>query len=384
MLRRDIFKLDASKAMGLEPGSPVLAIPSQFTRCGVFPYSALSPEGELVTRWELRHPSEVFAAESLATMRGVPLVEGHPEMVTPENYQSHVRGHVGDNVSADGTFVAGTLYVGDSAVQAAIKAKTYVELSMGYYADIVDEVGTYDGVPYDSVQRNIRYNHVGIGPEDWGRAGNDVRVFLDGGITHQEAAEMDKITKARMDHGQGANQPKADKDEAGPSITHSIDVLGLMREKAEAEAKLKKTEEEKLALEARVTALEGASKPSPEEVIAEGVKEVIGLQKDCKDLGVSFADTDSAADLRAKVLAKLAPSFKADSKSDLKGPYEVAIASYREAVKGTQRADSKTKETTAHVDGEGKKGQGSEAPGGRRLAAAYAKQDARFTGRKVV
>ena len=40
--------------------------------------------------------------------------------------------------------------------------------------------GVWEGEKYDGIQRDIRYNHVGLGPEGWGRAGSEVSLRLDG------------------------------------------------------------------------------------------------------------------------------------------------------------------------------------------------------------
>ena len=49
--------------------------------------------------------------------------------------------------------------------------------SCGYTCDLVDESGTYLGVPYTKRQTNIRYNHLSLVNE--GRAGEDARIKLD-------------------------------------------------------------------------------------------------------------------------------------------------------------------------------------------------------------
>lgn len=153
----------------------LLRVPARLTRTGVFTY--YKSDG---TPWrELRHPDDVFHEDSLATLRGVPVVEGHPATIGPENWAQHARGDVRDDVAPDGEFIRATLAVNDHATIARV-GKDLVELSCGYTADIVPGAGVYNGEKYDARQTNIRYNHVGLGPADWGRAGNQVRVIMDG------------------------------------------------------------------------------------------------------------------------------------------------------------------------------------------------------------
>jgi len=153
-----------------------LRIPANLTRTGVFIYRR-ADGGE---RRELRHPDEVFSPASLATLPGAPVTIGHPGMVDSSNWKSVSVGHVGDEVRKDSKFVSASVVVQDAAAVAKVDARELVELSCGYECDVEPESGTYQGEKYDFVQKNIRYNHVGLGPKGWGRAGPDVALRLDG------------------------------------------------------------------------------------------------------------------------------------------------------------------------------------------------------------
>ena len=73
-------------------------VPATVTRVGVLEYE--DADG---TRWgELRTEEEVFAAASLATLRGAPLTDLHPSrLVTPETWKRVAIGHVGDDVARE-------------------------------------------------------------------------------------------------------------------------------------------------------------------------------------------------------------------------------------------------------------------------------------------
>lgn len=152
---------------------------ANFTRTGVFKYT--QPDGTI--RRELRHPDEVFAKESLDTLAHAPLTIDHPDRVTPDNYREVTYGHAGHAPHRAGKFVQGDLLVQDAdAIKKADTGKLQ-ELSCGYECQLDPTPGEYEGEPYDAVQRNIRYNHVALGPPGWGRAGPEVRLHLDSGAS---------------------------------------------------------------------------------------------------------------------------------------------------------------------------------------------------------
>jgi hypothetical protein len=153
-----------------------IRVPANLTRIGVFPYTR--PDGTVVR--ELRHPEEVFAADSLATLAGAPVTDLHPaQPVRPNNWRDLTIGHVGDAVKNDGRFVSANLSIQDAAAIDAVDRGDRIETSCGYSCRLDASPGTYEGAPYDAVQRSIRYNHVAIGPKNWGRAGNEVALRLD-------------------------------------------------------------------------------------------------------------------------------------------------------------------------------------------------------------
>jgi hypothetical protein len=166
--RTDICAYKKDGADGAKSG------PAYLTRCGVFSY--VYPNGQVVN--ELRHPQDVFAKDSLRTLESAPVVIGHPNVITSENWKQYAIGHVGDDVDVDGIYVASEVHVQDAAAVAALGTDA-LELSCGYACVVVPEVGTFDGIEYQARQTQIRYNHVGMGPAGWGRAGESVRIYFD-------------------------------------------------------------------------------------------------------------------------------------------------------------------------------------------------------------
>lgn len=166
------------------------------TCVGVFTYR--NKDGG--TTRELRLPEEVFAVDSLNSMKLKPVVNNHPaEAVTPENAKALQIGSLGNNPSdwvsyyatinpegisergahgSDGFHVAIDLTITDAAAIKDIEENGKAALSMGYACEIEETSGVWCGMAYDAVQRNIRYNHCAL--VDGARAGDAARIRLDG------------------------------------------------------------------------------------------------------------------------------------------------------------------------------------------------------------
>jgi len=143
------------------------------TRTGVFVYQ--NPDGTL--RRELRHPDDVFLAESLKTLKMIPVTNEHPtELVTAENAKALSIGSTGETVRPDGKLVLAPVMITDiAAIKEIERGKR--EFSCGYEVDLVEEDGLYGNEQYDYRQTNIRYNHLAL--VQAGRAGRDVRLKMD-------------------------------------------------------------------------------------------------------------------------------------------------------------------------------------------------------------
>lgn len=174
--------------------------PAYLTRTGVLTYR--KPDGSVVR--ELRHPEDVFNADSLATLAGVPLTNNHPtRLVDIKNIRNLAVGYIGDTIEPEGEFVKAKMVTifDEKTILDAESGK--VELSCGYEAELEEVPGVYEGEEYDVRQRNIVYNHVSI--VDDGRAGPNVRLRLDSNdailesiadnyLTSKGDTTMEKIT----------------------------------------------------------------------------------------------------------------------------------------------------------------------------------------------
>lgn len=170
------------------------------TRTGVFNYQ--NADGTL--RRELRHPDDVWDAESIASMEMIPVTNGHPHerLLTAENSKRLAIGYTGETVKKSGNLLMTKLVITDHEGVQAVKTHGRKELSLGYTVDVEPEEGVYNGERYDARQRNIRYNHLAI--VDQARAGKEARIALDA---------QDAIEFFNEDKEMGKRKIKIDQDE---------------------------------------------------------------------------------------------------------------------------------------------------------------------------
>jgi hypothetical protein len=180
--RFDFTRLDAARVKQTSHG--FLTVAGRLTRVGVLDY--YRADGSLYR--ELRHPEDVFDAASLASLAMSPMTKLHGGMVNPDNVQALQVGIVGHDVQGrlDGPYVTGSATVQRGDAIKGVLAKDLTELSPGYRCEVQDGAGTWDGSAFglgqqkfDGRQRHIDYNHLAIGPKNWGRSGRNVALHMD-------------------------------------------------------------------------------------------------------------------------------------------------------------------------------------------------------------
>ena len=297
MQRYDAYRIKAVKTKeGFIRDTPVVG------RTGILKYR--NADGS--TRLEYRPPEEAFNADSLNSLKGMPITVGHKAMVTAQN-AARVQpiGTILSNGRQDGDDIVADVVIYDLPTAAR-------ELSCGYNLDLDETPGTTpDGQHYDAVQRNIRYNHVAVVPR--GRAGV-ARLNMDGEqiIDTEETERNDDtvaMTKVRTDNGI--------EYDAAPEV--AVFVQKLQNDAKEQQTKLdqlqakydaalddvKKAKQEK----------EDAIKESKEKM-DEAVRERVSMLDTAKKHNIEKADELSNMDIKKAVIkAVRGDSFNVDGKS---------------------------------------------------------------------
>jgi hypothetical protein len=355
------------------------------TSIGVFTYR----NADGTTSRELRLPEEVFASESLASMKLKPVTNDHPDKkVTPSNVEALAVGSLGSLVTTttqektwdgytppgkltDGLHVAIDMTINkEDAIDDVLNGKR--SLSMGYECEIekADEGAIWLGMAYDSIQRNIRYNHCAI--VDVARAGDAAIIRLDGkdqeagnnlgihldsgdavrvdikpsGDTGGDQAQYqeDKTMKYRLDNGMEYDAPegfisayvsmKEKADSADKALAKERDDHKAALSKLEAERDTAKDRADKAEADAKKAREDAAI--SPDRVKA-AAKEMAALYDAADRAGVEVKDDMADLDIKKAVITAVFP------KADLKDKNEAYISA---------RFDSALEMLESHADGE--------------------------------
>jgi hypothetical protein len=287
------------------------------TRTGVFPYR----NADGTTRLELRLPDEVGNQDSLASLALVPVTKDHPpEKLDADNTKQYQVGTVGSDVRVDGSLVRATVQVTDAAAVAAVDAGSHRELSCGYSCELDMQPGTWQGQRYDAIQRHIKYNHVALTP--LGRAGRDVKIHLD-----TADAIQDEPTTERRDTIMDATIRIDGVDyettkQAAQAFTAYVEKRDAEKLAGETAAVAIKAEADKVQakLDASTEELAKIKKERDDALAPERIAQAVRARVDletaaAKVLGEEKLDALTDAEIRAKVIAKVAPEAKLDGKS---------------------------------------------------------------------
>lgn len=303
-----------------------LKVPAYLTRTGVFVYHR---DGKVIR--EFRPADEVFKADSLASLAAAPVTIGHPGRVTPENWKNVSVGSVSDNPRADDIFVAADVRIQDAATIQGVEDGKLIEFSCGYDCKEDHTPGTFDGQPYDLVQRNIIYNHVAILPRNAGRAGSNVRIRLDEAegqlakeysdtMTLEEAlAKNDCLEKENATLRAENEKHKGRADAADSHLTKLAEETARADSEAAGKADLQTKLDASNAIVSRIDSI---------------VAEKIELREGASRLLTSPKfDGKSDREIMLEAILAANPNFKSDGKSDeyILGCFTATVASVTEA-----------------------------------------------------
>ena len=203
-----------------------MRVSGRFTRVGVLVYEYRDEKtGEVRRRRELRHPDEVFNADSLKTLVDAPITDLHPvEFVNLDNARDVSRGHV-SSAQPTGRFVSGDGIIDSPELVSKMQEGARCECSPGYRTRLDFTPGEWDGEKYDAIQRDIVYNHLAIGPVGWGRSGSDVR--LDGAVASEDGVGLDAIGRVGVEIESADTESSVVSDDGDTMDTKTIKVSGI-------------------------------------------------------------------------------------------------------------------------------------------------------------
>jgi len=138
----------------------------------------------------LRDPQELEKAVQTANL--IPVLNEHVPVSPIDPKQSNVVGYTGTDAVWNAPYIDNSMVISVQDSIRNVENETQQELSSAYYYDADMTPGTYEGVPYDGVMRNIKFNHVALVPR--GRAGPDVMVG-DSSIQPHGAKPVSKLSK---------------------------------------------------------------------------------------------------------------------------------------------------------------------------------------------
>ena len=295
-----------------------LRVQMRATRVGVFKY--LRKDGTIAR--ELRHPDDVFAPESLETLRGKPITLLHPSsipngLVTSKNIGQVSVGLTGDNVEvSENSFIdtAGTITNerGVQEVEKRIALKQDQEVSCGYKCDMLEESGVFNGEAYDRRQINIKYNHVALVPR--GRAGNNCKLRLDEdeAILYDKHIELEdpSMETIKIDGVEFEVTEKCAKAFTKMEAKHDQAIKTTNKETAKVEAKL----------DAKNDELAEVKKDSAKmEAKADGLADENKTLKEAQENKMDANELDSLVEERTSICetaTKLVKDFKKDGLSN--------------------------------------------------------------------
>ncbi len=302
-------------------------------RVGVFPYRTVNDDVVM----EAKLPAELLSDSTVESANNKPVTNDHPsQLVTAENSKTLMKGFTAENAHVDGDMVKVDMTITDADLIKEI-GDGKEELSIGFTTEVVPVQGEYQGIHYDSVQKNIQINHIAV--VDKGRAGHSVRITGDSAeMVITEKGESMETTKVMLD-GANVTVALADADQVAKSNT---DLASLKKQLADAQAKVKELqgqiekvqgkadtadEMKKKADEAQAKAdaadkqiaeLQGKLKSYEGDGLDKVIEAKLALEKDAKPfLGDSYDFAGkSDKEIKVAVIKAIDDSFDAKDKSN--------------------------------------------------------------------
>lgn len=258
---------------------------------------------------EAKLPNQLLSSATVASANMKPVTDSHPDgLVTKDNSKELLKGMTASNAHVEGNMLYNDITITDAGLIDKIRNGKR-ELSIGFETEVVPQSGELNGVHYDSVQKNIKINHVAV--VDRGRAGHKVRLLGDSAIAIEEnKGESMETTKVRL----------GDSD-IDVAVTDADKVTKLDADNAAKGKKIEALKAQIKKLQSELEAEQGKAK-SAQDQADEAIKENDALKS--KYEGDSFDEkVQKAMETRMALIDTVRP-YLGDS-YDFKGKDEKAL-----------------------------------------------------------
>lgn len=337
----DYIKLD--EGLDLQPNG-FLNVMANLTRTGVFTYFEKTPDGTIRVIRQLRHPDEVFAETTLSTLMGLPATNNHPEeLVSPSNAQNLVVGMTSDtpkkimlNGDKEEYVRQGVTFFDPLAIK-SINDGTKRELSLGYTCELEDSEGEWNGVRYDSIQRDIKYNHLSL--VDRARGGAQCKVIMDGKDVSEDlhykcdGLSIIEETKERED------MKKFNLDGQDHEVSEDVHAIltKFQKDSSNVLVELKDARAESDKMQARLDDFEAQKKKvtdaDDKEAFTKAVSERVSLVSRSQKVIGDSEDLSALADraIKEKVIKHINSEVVLDGKSDdyVDARFDISVENYK-------------------------------------------------------
>lgn len=297
-------------------------------RVGVFPYRRADGSYNM----EAKLPDELLNPLTVDSANNKPITDEHPgESVNLNNTKKYLKGFTASNAHVEDGKIKVDVTLSDPQLIKEVEDGKE-ELSIGFNTETVPENGEFRGTKYDSVQKNIRINHLAV--VNRGRAGHEVR--LTGDSAEQVVDKLDDLSKqentmeyttVRLDGKDitvakedaavvtGANDAGKDKNAQIEALKAKIKELEGKSSKSNDQAK--KSKEKADSLEEENKALQEKLEEFKGDAFDKKVEDAIQLRtKATKFLGDSYDFAGkSAQDIKVAAIKTVDDSFDPEGKS---------------------------------------------------------------------
>ena len=271
-------------------------------RVGVFPYMKADRSIEM----EAKLPTELLSDSTVNSADNRPVTNDHHGLVTKDNATQLAKGFTADNAHVDDNTLRVDMTIMDGKLIDAINNGKQ-ELSIGFQTNIDQTPGEYNGVAYDSVQKDIQINHVAV--VNQGRAGHKVRLLGD-------SAEMidDNVKEGKTE---SMEYTKTRLDSVDQTITvadHDVDaVTKLDADNSDKSKKIANLKDQIAELQKQLDELQGNADESKKDV-AKAQAKADSLEKENENMKKKYEGDgfDKKVQARLKLMEK-AKKFVGDS-----------------------------------------------------------------------